>query len=353
MATMKSVVLRGDRLKVEEVAMPVPGSGQVLVKSRACGICGSDLHVARHSQEIYDFLVELGALNPASTPELEVSLGHEFSAEIVSFGPDTQQILPVGQRVTSVPFLLSGGEQVGVGVTPGVYGAYSQYFLLQEEWLLEVPDGMPDEAVAIAEPMGIGLHAVNHGATRPDEVALVVGCGPIGVACIVSLVRQGVKTIVASDPQPAARAMAEEYGATHTVNPVDADEIELAAQLADGSRVVIFECVGIPSMIPDLIKRAPNEACIVFNGLHTGEVSFSPAHALMKQLNIKHSYYYTPEEYAESLRALADEEIPWQSLVTGKVGIDGVPDAFSQLMKPNSHIKVVVDPWGEGALQTQ
>ena len=344
--------MRENRVQVETAAIPEPGSGQVLVRSLACGICGSDLHITRHSQEVFDFYSEVGLVDPAAAENaLAIPLGHEFCAEIVAYGPDTEQNLPVGQRVTSIPFLPSEQGNMGVGTTPGVYGAYSEYFILSEALLMPVPEGLADEAVTITEPMAVGLHAVNHGASQPDEVALVAGCGPIGVACIVALKRQGVKTIIASDPQDSARLMAEEFGATHTVNPMEVDEIQYAQDLAGTARVVIFECVGIPSMIPDLIYRAPPEACIVFTGLHTGQVAFSPAHALVKQLNIKYSYYYTPEEFAECLLALGAGEIQWQRLVTGKVGIEGVPDAFDELMKPNSHIKVIIEPWHAGALQ--
>ena len=351
MATMKTVVMRDNKVQVEKAPMPEPGSGQVLVRSRACGICGSDLHITRKAQEILAFYQQLGLVE-GSTESLEISLGHEFSAEIVAFGPGTERSLPIGQRVTSIPFLPAEGGEVGVGTTPGVYGAYSEYFLLNEAWLLPVPEDLPDEAVAITEPMAIGLHSVNQGQPERDEVALVAGCGPIGLACISALHLRGVNNIIASDPQPDNRELAGRYGATRTIDPREQDEMLLAAELAGGRRVVIFECVGIPTVIPDFILRAPEKSCIVFTGLHTGEVAFSPAHALVKQLNIKYAYYYEPQEFAACLQGLAGGDIPWRELVTGKVGIDGVPGAFEELMKHNPHIKVIIEPWREGALES-
>jgi len=350
--TMKTVTMRNNRVSVEEVAVPQPGSGQVLVKSLACGICGSDLHITRHAQEIFDFYGELGLVDASAAGDnLQISLGHEFCAEIVGYGPDTTQALPVGARVTSIPFLAAEQGQAGIGTTPGIYGAYSQYFILDESCLLAVPEGLEDAAVTMTEPLAVGLHAVNHGAVQPHEAALVVGCGTIGLACIAALKRQGVNTIIASDPLAVSRAKASQFGATHTVNPLEEDEIQRVQELANGARVVILECVGIPFMIPDLIKRAPSQARIVFTGVHTAEVKISPAYAMVKELNIKYSYYYTPAEYAECLQVLALGEVDWRVLLTGKVGIDGVPGAFNELMKPNSHIKVVVEPWREGALQ--
>ena len=352
MSYMKTVVMRDGNVNVEEVATPEPGKGQVLVKSLACGICGSDLHIAHHAREVLDFYAEMGLLDTSrATPDLQISLGHEFCAEIVAYGPGTSQELPVGQRVTSIPFIASDKGTLGVGTTPAVYGAYSEYFLLDESLLLAVPDGMDDAAVAITEPMAVGLHAVNQGEFQPGEAALVAGCGPIGLACIAALKQRGVKHIVASDPQAANRDLATAFGATHTVDPMAEDEVALASSLAGARRLVILECVGRPQMIPQLIQRAPAGACIIFSGLHTEEVPIKPAFATVKQLNLRFSYYYTPEEYAECLHMLASGAIPWQRMLTGKVGIDGVPDAFEQLSVPNPHVKVVVEPWRNGELQ--
>ncbi len=344
--------MHGGSVTLEEAPVPTPGPGQVLVKSLACGICGSDLHLLRHGQEVFDFYAEIGILDDETAAAgCDISPGHEFCAEIVAYGEDTRRTLPPGARVTSVPFLLSAGGQVGVGVTPGVYGAYSEYFLLSEDLLLPVPEGMDSDAVALTEPLAVGLHAVNQGELREGEVALVAGCGPIGLACIAALKRQGVQTIVASDPDPRGREMAQRFGASHSIDPNEGDEMALAGELAGGARVVVFECVGVAALIPDFIRRAPEGACIVFTGVHTAPVAIQPAHALVKQLNLRFSYYYTPAEYAECLEALATDEIPWRALVTGKVGIDGVPDAFRQLLEARDHIKVIIEPWRQGELR--
>lgn len=353
MTNMKSIVMQDGRLHVEEIAMPVPGPGQVLVKSRACGICGSDLHITRHPKEVLGLYTALGVVSPDATDDLRIMLGHEFCAEVVSFGPDTEQTLPVGTRVTSVPFLLSEDGQLGVGVTPAVHGAYSEYFLLQEALLLPVPDNVPDEAAAMAEPLAVGLHSVNRASIANNDVALVAGCGPIGLACIVALRLRGVQTIIASDPRAEQLAMARQFGATHTVNPAADDEMQLCATLAGENRSVIFECVGVAALVPDFLRRAPEKSCIVFTGIHTADITFNVAFATVKELDVKFSYYYQPEEFASALQSLADGEVDWKAMCTGKVGIDGVPGAFDVLMKPNDHIKVIVEPWRSGDLVVQ
>lgn len=179
MQQMNSIVMQDGSVRLKQVEIPKPAAGQVLVRSLACGICGSDLHITRHADEVFDVFHQLGLMPDEAGEHAQVMLGHEFCAEIVEYGSDTQQTLPVGSRVTSVPMLLSQNG-AGVGVTPGTYGAYSEYFLLDEALLLPVPDGMPSEAAALTEPLAVGLHAVNRSEIETEETALVVGCGPIG-----------------------------------------------------------------------------------------------------------------------------------------------------------------------------
>lgn len=350
MDQMKSIVMNGGRLRLQEMPVPVPGPGQVLVRSRACGICGSDLHLARHTEEVFNVYADLGIVDAEAAEDPQISLGHEFCAELVAYGPQTEHTLPLGARVTSVPFLMADQAQLGVGVTPGIHGAYSEYFLLQEALLLPVPDNVPDEAAAMVEPLAVGLHAVNRSDITPDEVALVAGCGPIGLACISALRLRGVRTIIASDPQADKRALAMQFGASRAVNPVDEDEMQLCAELAGDNRAVIYECVGIPQLVPDFLRRAPQQSCIVFTGIHTADITLNLAFATVKELDLRLSYYYRPEEFASALQSLANEEVDWQAMCTAKVGIDGVPEAFDELMKPNDHIKVIIEPWRNGPM---
>ncbi|MFV0574196.1 MAG: zinc-binding dehydrogenase [Vibrio sp.] len=350
--TMNAIVMQDGAVSVQQAPVPTPQAGQVLVKSLACGICGSDLHITRHSSEIFNLYRQLGVMTEAQDDHTPLMLGHEFCAEIVEFGPETQQQFKVGQRVTSVPILMSL-QGAGIGVTPGLSGAYSEYFILDEALLLPVPDALPSEAVALTEPLAVGLHAVNRSDIGENDTALVVGCGPIGLSVIAALKRRGVKNIVAADLQSDKLHQAQEFGATHTVNNRDQDEIVFAAQLQpqdQQGRMVIFECVGIHTLINSFIQRAPVNAMIVVSGIHTSESSVNYAYATVKELDLRFSYYYGVEEFAECLNALAEGGIPWQHMLTGKVGIDGVVGAFETLMKPNQHTKIVIEPWRNGGL---
>ncbi|MCV5387824.1 zinc-binding dehydrogenase, partial [Escherichia coli] len=195
-----------------------------------------------------DVFHQLGLMPDEAGEHAQVMLGHEFCAEIVEYGSDTQQTLAVGSRVTSVPMLLSQNG-AGVGVTPGTYGAYSEYFLLDEALLLPVPDGMPSEAAALTEPLAVGLHAVNRSEIETEETALVVGCGPIGLAVIAALKQRGVSNILAVDLQEEKLQLASEFGANRLISPTKEDEIAVGEQYAMNSRLVIYECVGKHTLI--------------------------------------------------------------------------------------------------------
>ena len=350
MSIMNSIVLQDGSVHLQQVDVPKPAPGQVLVRSLACGICGSDLHIARHTNEVFDVYRKLGVMSESMDDHTEVMLGHEFCAEIVEYGDETQQALPVGSRVTSVPILMSQNG-AGIGVTPGIHGAYSEYFLLDEALLLPVPENVPPEAAALTEPLAVGLHAVNRSDIQTDEVALVVGCGPIGLAAITALKLRGVTNILAVDIQDEKLELAKEFGATRVVNPTKEDEVAIGAEVATGSRLVIFECVGKHTLIDDFIRRAPAGARIVVTGIHTAPTSVNYAYATVKELDLCFSYYYQPHEFERCLQAIAEGKVPWQKMLTAKVGMDGVESAFKQLMTPNDHIKVVIEPWRNGELQ--
>lgn len=351
MSMMNAIVMQDGDVSLQRVEQPKPQAGQVLVRSLACGICGSDIHITRHYSEVFDFYRKLGVMPEGVDNHAAVMLGHEFCAEIVEFGPQTQQALALSTRVTSVPILMSQNG-AGVGVTPGVNGAYSEYFILDEALLMPVPEHLPPEAVALTEPLAVGWHAVNRGDMQAEDVALVVGCGPIGLAAISALHLQGVTKIVAADLQGDKLQLAREFGATHTVNPSEQDEVAFAAELAAGKRLVIFECVGIHRLIEGFVQRAPAKATIVVTGIHTANANINYAYATVKELDMRFSYYYQPAEFAACLAELAQGTIPWRKLLTGKVGMDGVSGAFKQLIQPNPHIKVVIEPWRNGELET-
>lgn len=346
---MRAAVMRGDRFVVEERPMPKPGPGDVLVKVRACGICGSDLHYFKHAPEMIDLAAKLGAPTDEMKRALNAGpiLGHEFVCEVVAFGPEAQQTLNVGDRVASMPFLLRGGAPILIGSSPEASGAYAEYMVLTEAFLLPIDESVPDEAAALIEPLGIAVHAVNKAALQGGETAVVVGCGPIGLTVIAVLKARGVANIIATDLSPKRRMLAQDMGATQIVDGREASAVTAAAAL--GAPVVVFENTGAPGMLGRIALEAPQTARIVVTGIAAGEESFLPMAAIMKELVFSFVIYYTPEEFAEALSLIKAGALDWRKLVTGKVGLDGVTQAFHDLANPEMHAKILIDPWARSA----
>src|SRR6266550_7394558 len=195
-----------------------PGPGMVLVKSLACGICGSDLHARKHAHR----MVELAKHFPGRKPmdlSRDVVFGHEFCCEILDYGASTARKLRPGTKVCSLPALLTPQGPQGIGYSNDNVGAYAERMLLSEALLLEVPIGLAAEHAALTEPLAVGVHAVAKANVQGGEVPLVIGCGPVGLAVIAALKIKGLRPIVAADYSPGRRALAEELGADIVVDP--------------------------------------------------------------------------------------------------------------------------------------
>ena len=195
---MRAVVMLNHELTVEDIPVPEPGPGEVLVKTLACGICGSDLHALKHTEK----LVEVSERsNGVFNMDLSrgIVMGHEFCFEVVDFGPNTDRSLKAGTRAVSMPVLIRPTGVETVGYSNDNPGGYGEYMRLSEKLLLAVPNGLPTHKAALTEPMAVGLHAVEMARLTKDDVPLVIGCGPVGLAVIASLRMKGVQPIIAAD----------------------------------------------------------------------------------------------------------------------------------------------------------
>jgi threonine dehydrogenase-like Zn-dependent dehydrogenase len=343
---MRAAVMRGERFVVESRPDPTPGPGEVVARVKACGICGSDLHYFHHAPDIIAMAGKLGAPTEELQRAYDVGpiLGHEFVCEIVDFGPGTQRALKVGDRVCSVPFVLRDGAPVLIGSGPETTGAYAEFMTLTEALLVRVGDETPTEAAALTEPVGIAVHAVNNARMSERDAAVVVGCGPIGLAVIAVLKARGQRHIIASDLSPKRRELAGLMGATVVVDARAESVIAAAAKAAPGASAAIFENTGARGMLNRLVLEAPQNSRIIVTGIAPAEESFIPMVAITKEIAMQFVIYYTPEEFAEALALIEGGKVSWQPLITGKVGLEGVTQAFKDLEDPERHAKILIDP---------
>jgi threonine dehydrogenase-like Zn-dependent dehydrogenase len=337
---MRASVLRDGRMVYrDDVPDPVPETGQVLVAIRACGICGSDLHFAAHGDQVLEMTerVARGASGMDVDLKHDVFMGHEFSAEVLEAGPDTDTH-PAGTIVTSIPVLLSAKGAEPIVYSNNTIGGYAERMLLSSLLLLPIPNGLDPKHAALTEPMAVGLHAANKSNIAPGETALVLGCGPIGIAIIAALRARGVENIVASDFSPKRRELASAMGAHQTLDAAQGSPFDTV------KAAVVFEAIGVPGIIDDVLLRARSGTRLVVAGVCMESDTFHPFFAIAKEINVQFSLAYGPEEFAESLRSLAEGEIDVSPLITGEVGLDGVGAAFDNLADPERHCKILVTP---------
>ncbi len=359
---MRASVMRQKKLLVTDVPVPEPGSGEVLVKTLSCGICGSDLHALKHAEKLVEGARRSGGPFVMDLAR-DIVMGHEFCAEIVDHGPATTKALKAGTRVCSMPVLIRPSGVETVGYSNDNPGGYGEYMRLTEALLLEVPNGLSTEHAALTEPMAVGVHAVEKARLDKDDVPLVIGCGPVGLAVIAALRTKNARPIVAADFSKRRRELAVAVGADVVVDPAEKSPYESWKEMAawnDPSQApalppwmpgpplrpaVIFECVGVPGVIDNIMTSAPPGARIVVVGVCMERDAIEPMFGINKELNVQFVLGYTPEEFAATLHHIAEGTIPVAPLITGKVGVGGVAGAFEELASPERHAKILVEPW--------
>jgi len=339
---MRASVLREGRMVLrDDIAEPVPGPGQVLVGVKACGICGTDLHFAKYGDQMVRLTREITGMPiegglPVNVVD-DVFMGHEFSAEVLEAGPATEAPVP-GTVVTSLPVLLSANGFEPIVSSNTVIGGYAERMLLSAPLLLKIPNGVDPRHASLTEPMAVGMHAVNKSSIQRGEAALVIGSGPIGLAIIAALRLRGVESIVAADYSPKRRELATKMGAHRTVDPAEGSPFD------DVKPSVVFEAVGVPGIINDVMRRAPMGTRVVVAGVSMEPDTLVPLFGIAKEVNLQFVNAYDAGEFAESLRAIAEGEIDVAPLITGEVGLEGVGAAFDDLANPDAHCKILVTP---------
>lgn len=378
---MRAVTCTHARLEVEDVADPVPAEGQVLVEVVRAGICGSDLHARLHADELADVTARVG-YDGIMRSDQSVVLGHEFSGRILEYGPGTRKSQATDSTVVAMPLLRQHGRVHATGLSQHAPGAYAERLLVQESLMFPVPNGLSPELAALTEPMAVGLHAVRRGQVGRKRVAVVIGCGPVGLAVIGMLKATGVRHVVASDFSPGRRELARRYGADVVVDPAVESPFASAEQhghltvaeevfdmAVDGmtrlrrlprwwhvyraaeafgatqpAGPVVFECVGVPGMIDRLVEEAPINSRVVVVGVCMEPDRIQPAMAINKEIELRFVLGYTPRDFRDALHLLAEGKVDPSPVVTGTVGLPGVAAAFDALGDPEAHAKILIDP---------
>jgi len=383
---MKAVTCTNTELRVAEIAVPVPEKGQLVLDVVRCGICGSDLHGRHHADALADIAAEIGYDGLMRTSQ-EIVMGHEFSGIVSARGKGSR--LAEGTPVVSFPLLRKGTDVHTTGLSVHAPGGYAEKVLVQDVLTLAVPNGLPTDLAALTEPMAVGLHAVRRGEVSKGQVAIVIGCGPVGLSVIAMLKAQGVRTVIASDYSAGRRRLAGTVGADVVVDPsvespwsaarghghldhapevfeLGVASVEKLSKIpfvpwqsvwraadkvgaATPKHPVVFECVGVPGVLEEIISSAPVYARVVVVGVCMEPDKIRPAMAINKEIDLRFVLGYTPLEFSDALHLLAEGKVDPEPLVTGVVGLDGVAGAFDALKDPETHAKILIDPTSSAA----
>jgi len=325
-------------LRLESVAEPAAERGELLLKVRDCGICGSDLHAAASG-----FGMAAGTI-----------MGHEFAGEIAAVGEGVEG-WRVGERVVSLPYMSCGGcaacaagdgfrcaavRTLGLGMLPG---AYAEYLRVHPGSLLRIPPEVDFRQAALVEPLAVGLHGVRLGCVGADTDCIVMGAGPIGAVTVLWAKQAGARAIVASDPSPGRRALAARLGADLVVDPRAGDP-GAALQAAVGRDAgVVFECVGVKGTLNAAMLLAGTRGRVVVLGVCAETDEIFPMIGITKELELAFALAYSREEFAAALDALRRRTLDVTPLVTDVIDLADVPEAFRALARPGTQCKVLIE----------
>ncbi len=326
---MKSAVFYGKHdLRLEEYEKPVPGPGDVLIQVKACGVCGTDVHIYEGDQ---------GAAE-VTPPTI---LGHEFSGVVVEAGSEVKGY-KAGDRVCIDPNCYCGScvpcrsgmahyceHMVGYGTT--VNGGFAEYCAVNERQIYRLGENTSFEQGAMAEPVACCLHGIDMCEIRPGHQVAVIGGGMIGLLMLQLAKLAGAARLALLEPVEGKREMAGKLGADICIDPLH-DDVGQCLQKAGMTRInTVIECVGLPSTIEQAIEIAGNKAVVMMFGLTKPEetVSVKPFQIFRKELTLRASYI-NPYTQKRALDLIDSGRLDVSSMVYGVCGLEQLEDILSK-----------------------
>ncbi|MCI8418480.1 MAG: alcohol dehydrogenase catalytic domain-containing protein [Lachnospiraceae bacterium] len=331
-----------EKLEVQEVPVPEPGKGEVLVKVKGCGICGSDVH---------GYYGLTGRRIPPMT------MGHEFSGEIAGLGQGAEKF-KVGDRVIVQPIDFCGScENCQKGMTMlclnkrffGVLttdGAMAEYVAVPEKLLYPVPENSDCYIGALAEPYAVAYGAVEKAGDLEGKNVLIIGAGMIG-ACVLQLAKlKNPAKLIVSDLSDARLKTALELGADAVINPKNEDYMEALSRLTDGAMIdTSIECVGVQASANQAIKCLKVGGTAVWVGMSQKEMTINMQDVVCSARRVLGSFNYTHEEFGQVAKIVTSGRLATDKLITKVVSLEEAVEVFPDIHnRPDDYLKVIIDP---------
>lgn len=337
---MRAVVLRDGELEVRETADPVPGPGELLIKPLSAAICASDVHYMDHPGSAPRFVWD---------PDRDTVMGHEFVGEVVGHGADCSDAFPIGSRVTSLPILIRAGQEpLVIGHHPDAPGAFGERMIVSEVMSRNVPDGVPNDAVALVDAFAVGEFYVRCSGIGPGELPLVIGAGAIGLSTVAALKARGVGPIVIADYSDDRLAYARTFGADVLVNPTNQDPFDVWRDTFRANNIatpqVIFECVGRNGLMQTIVDSCEFMARVYAAGGWYDAGAIDCTAATHKGMTIQFGGGPHPQDWYGTLNAVVDGRLDPSPSIGEVIGLDEVPEAIDQVRQGQGPPRVVVHP---------
>jgi len=326
-------------MAVEDVADPEPGPGEVLLKMRYCGICGSDVHLFARG------IFFLGAVP-----------GHEVSAEVAAVGPDVDGWQPgdpvviEGSRVcgqceyclSERPHLcLQPQEGMGMGRRAG---GFAQWLVCHQDTLLRVPVSLDLAHAALTEPLSVAMHAVDLSDIKAGQAAVVAGAGPIGLLVVEVLKSRGVRPIIVSEPAAGRRALAARLGVDRVVDPATEDLADLVRAATGRGTHAVFETSGTPAAAQAGFGLLRPAGVLLAVGSSEASYTFSSLLLMARELRVQ-GVFGGGRRMPAALELLAAGKVQAADIITRIASLAEAEACLRELHDSPAHGKVLIDPW--------
>jgi (R,R)-butanediol dehydrogenase / meso-butanediol dehydrogenase / diacetyl reductase len=340
-------------IRVEEVPEPSGlARGELLVRPRFCGICGTDLH-----EYLAGPIVTPSEPHPLTGAQNPQILGHEFSADVIDVGGGVVNAEP-GDRVAIMPLAFCGQcyfcvrglnhlcVSMGCVGLSWEWGGLGELAVVRDYQVAVIPDALSYEQGALIEPAAVAEYGVQRGGVRPGDTVLVTGGGPIGALVVLAAQAAGAGAVYLSEPNPVRAQGAEGLGATEIFDPRHTQVPEELKGRTGGIGVdVAIECSGNARALDDCVMSTRRAGTVVQTGLHVGPAEVQPMVWSENDLTIVGTWCYRVYDWQRIAALIQSGAFPVERVITGQIGMDEtVPGGFDVLIDPEgSAVKILVE----------
>lgn len=352
---MKAALWYGVKdVRLENIEEPKVTKGNVKIKVKWCGICGSDLHEYLGGP----IFIPTDKPHPISKEVAPVVLGHEFSGEIVEVGEGVTN-LKIGDRVAVEPIVACGTcpacqegkynlcSSLGFHGLCGGGGGFAEYTVFPAKFVHKIPDGLSFEKAALIEPIAVAIHSLRVGKFMTGQSAIVLGAGPIGLATIEALKAAGASLVMVMQRKSVRQEYALRAGADIVIDPTEVNVAEEVKRLTGGIGADIsFETTGAKIGFDTGIESIKYNGTMVVTSIWEEEISINPNTFIFSEKTIVGTIAYR-NEFPATMAQMNDGRIKVDGYITKKISLDDiVEEGFGALTGPEKkkHVKILVTP---------